>query len=648
MIRLKLLVLLWLLLLPYGITLAQGQRFATQNKKAEKLFYAALDSYQAKNFEKALSELKKAIEQDPLFTEAYILQGDINADNQQYEAAIDSYNAAIKTNNSFSPNLYFVVANMQLTIGRYADSRLNFQRFLEFEQLPEPKRNQAEKQIRACDFALGCMANPVPFTPVNLGDSINTEYDEYINAITSDDGLLYFTRLDKKDDQTIDQQLSGEEDFYVASHADTTWLKAINLGPPINTHGNEGAITISPDGRYLFFAACSRDDGYGRCDIYWAHREGTSWSVPENLGPVVNSEHWDSQPSFSSDGKTLYFASNRPGGKGSSDIWQTELIGDGQWSVPVNLGDSINTRAEEMAPFIHPDDQTLYFSSKGHQGMGKLDLFFSRKNPEGRWKKPVNMGYPINTCADEITVVVNARGDLAYISSAKFGGKGRQDVYSFSLYKEARPMLTTYFKGVVYDDDTKVKLEANFELINLESSEVIAKSHSDKRTGEFLLALPTQRNYALNVSKDGYLFYSDNFFLEKNDNQAKPTVKNIPLKPIKIGESVVLKNIFFDTDKFTLKNESLIELNKLLALLTANPKMKIELGGHTDNIGTAEHNLELSRNRAKTVYEYLVQHGITNTRLSYAGYGFNQPIDLNTTEQGRANNRRTEFKVVGN
>ncbi len=626
----------------------QGQGLSTRDKRAEKYFYSAIDSYQAKNTEKAIADAARAIEQDPSFTEAYILMGDIYADDQQYEKAIGSYQSAIKTNNPFSPNLYLIVANLQLVTGHYEDSRLNYQRFLEFEQLPEPKRQQAEKQLKASEFAIRCIANPVPYAPVNMGDSINNRYDEFINAITPDEEWIYFTRKNPRDALTIDRSQAYEEDFYVSHKVDSTWSLAVNLGPPINSHGNEGALNISPDGKYLFFAACNREDGYGSCDIYWAKRSGNRWLEPENLGETVNSSQWDSQPSFSSDGKTLYFVSKRPGGKGSSDIWKSVLQPNGQWTVPVNLGDSINSRAEEMAPFIHPDDQTLYFSSKGRPGLGGYDLYYSRKTVAGSWSQPVNLGYPINTFADEITLVVNAKGTLAYISTDMQGGKGRQDICQFPLYKEARPLLATYFKGIVYDDETGEKLEARFELIDLATSKTCAEAWSDKITGGFLLVLPTEKNYALNVSRDGYLFYSDNFFLTGTNSQAKPFIKNIPLKPIKIGEAVILKNIFFDTDKYTLKDESLAELQKLTGLLLKNPKLKIEISGHTDNAGTAEHNLELSRNRAKAVYEFLVQHEIAASRLTYEGYGFSKPIDVNTTDQGRANNRRTEFKVVGN
>ena len=306
---------------------------------------------------------------------------------------------------------------------------------------------------------------------------------------------------------------------------------------------------------------------------------------------------------------------------------------------PVDLGDSINTKDTEMAPFIHPDDLTLYFTSNGHPGMGGLDLFYSRKDENGFWGKPVNMGYPINTYADEITLVVNAGGDLAYISSDKLGGKGKQDIYSFKLYKEAQPLKVTYFKGIVFNKETKKRLEAKFELIDLTSGKVVIESRSDPVNGEFLVALPTNKDYALNVSKTGYLFYSDHFALKGENSKARPFIRDIPLQEIGIGETVVLKNIFFDTDKYELKPESRSELENLINLLQTNGKIRIEISGHTDNAGTAVYNLTLSKNRAKAVYDYLVEYGISAGRLSYEGYGLTKPIDTNETEQGRANNR---------
>jgi outer membrane protein OmpA-like peptidoglycan-associated protein len=299
-----------------------------------------------------------------------------------------------------------------------------------------------------------------------------------------------------------------------------------------------------------------------------------------------------------------------------------------------------------MAPFIHPDNRTLYFASRGHQGMGGFDLFVSRMDANGNWTSPVDLAYPINTYADEINLVVNAKGDVAYISSDKLGGKGGMDIYSFKLYKEAQPVMVTYFKGIVFDKETKHRLEAKFELIDLATGKVVSSSSSDPLTGEFLLALPTEKNYGLNVSKPGYLFYSDHFELKGESSKTKPFIYNVPLQPIRVGETVILKNIFFDTDKYDLKEESISELARLTQLLKSNPQIHIEISGHTDNHGSADHNLVLSRNRAKAVYNYLIMNGISKERLSYDGFGMTRPIDTNDTEQGRANNRRTEFSVV--
>ena len=623
------------------------QQFSSGSKKAVKLFLDAVDLYSVRDYDKALFALEKAIADDPAFIEAYLLRGDIFADKNQIPEAIESYRLALKTNPDFSPDLYYIIAGHELSTGLYQEARSDYSRFLGYNNVQQPKREKALANISVCDYGIHAMNNPVPFDPVNLGRNVNTKYDEYINAVTSDDYRLYFTRKLPASEQTFDQTKDYEEDFFYALKKDSAWGMSVNLGPPINTHGNEGAICISPDGQFLFFAACNRPDGYGSCDLYWSRKIGDHWSDPLNLGPDVNSEAWDSQPTFSSDGKTLFFASKRKGGKGSSDIWTTELLPEGYWKIPVNLGDSVNSKDAEMAPFIHPDDRTLYYTSKGHPGMGGLDLYYSRKDEKDCWMKPVNMGYPINTYADEITLVVNASGDLAYISSDKSGGNGKQDIYSFKLYKEAQPLKATYFKGIVFNKETKKRLEAKFELIDLTSGKVVIESRSDPVDGEFLVALPTNKDYALNVSKAGYLFYSDHFALKGESSKARPFIRDIPLQEIKVGETVVLKNIFFDTDQYELKPESRSELEKLILLLQSNGKIRIEISGHTDNAGTPLYNLTLSKNRAKAVFDYLVEHGISAGRLSYAGYGLTKPLDTNETEQGRANNRRTEFLVVG-
>ena len=608
-------------------------------KKALKLFEKAKEAYQARNYTSAIADIEEAVAEDPLYAEAYLLLGDIKAESGRLPEAVNSYKDAVKADSLFYPPVYFIIANIQFDLTEYADALVYYRKFLS-----QPNRNQAEssrsqKNVALCNFRLDAMQHPVPFNPVNVGDSINTEGFEYVNALSVDGSRLYFTRRSPAH--------RGDESFYYSVKKNNVWGLARDLGPPVNTRGDEGALCLSPDGSELFFAACSRNDSYGSCDIYVSKRSGTQWKEPENLGPVANSEVWDSQPSLSSDGQTLYFASKRKGGKGSSDIWRTTLQADGNWSVPENLGDSINTPDAEMTPFIHPDGRTLYFASKGHPGMGGADLFVSRADADGKWSKAKNLGYPLNTVADELSLVVSALGDTAFLSSDNYGGKGKVDIYSFLLPPNAKPASVSYVKGVVTDAKSGEKLHAAFELSDLSTGAIVVRSHSDGTTGEFLLSLPSGHDYALSVSRQGYLYYSLHFTPGPGKDRFKPEIISVGLQPVAIGQSMILHNIFFDTDKYTLRKESCVELDKLVLFLQANPKLKIEIGGHTDSEGSDSYNLQLSSARAKTVSEYLVSHGIDVMRLSSKVYGETQPIDTNETPEGKANNRRTEFKIIG-
>ncbi len=378
--------------------------------------------------------------------------------------------------------------------------------------------------------------------------------------------------------------------------------------------------------------------------IYLFHKRVVHyWIEPENIGQPVSSKFWESQPSLSADGMSLYFVSNRDN---NYDIWVTQLNQYGDWGKPQKLNNNINTSGYEGSVFIHPDNQTLYFSSDGLIGMGGLDIFMSRKDSTGDWGKAINLGYPINTHKDENSIVISAEGELAMFASDRADGFGGLDIYEFELYEDARPQYVTYMKGKVFDIETKKKLGARFELIDLKTSEVAIKSKANTGSGEFIVCLPTDREYALNVSYDGYLFYSENFNLEGVFSNTEPFLMDIPLKPIKPGESVVMKNVFFEHDKYLLLDESKVELGKLITFLEQNPEVKIEIGGHTDNVGDIAYNLELSQKRAKAVNDYLVEQGVDQVRLLYKGYGESQAVDSNETEKGRANNRRTEVRIL--
>ena len=625
-----------------------GQSLTTKSKKAEKAFNKAKSFYYENNYSGAEKFLQKALKIDTNFIEAYLLLGDILADKNDKTGAIEAYKSVIKIDPEYSAIVYYILAGFEFSSEKYFDSRQHFSDFLSFTNIDSIQKKFAQDYINSCDFIIDARANPVPFEPINLGDSINSSFDEYINAITVDEQLMLFTVKEIVDNKANGKKQRLEEEFYISEKQNGIWKKAVKMGYPINSSGNQGAICLSPDGKKIFFTACNRFDSYGSCDIYFSEKNNGKWSEPINLGQTVNSASWDSQPSISSDGKTLYFASTRKGGFGSSDIWKTRILPSGNWSEPVNLGEQINTKKAEMSPFIHADNSSLYFSSKGHQGMGGADLFLSKfDNIEQQWPEPKNLGFPINTTADEINIIVDASGNKAYLSSDKTSGMGKQDIYSFELYKEIKPQKVTYLKGKVYDSISKKALSADFELIDLETNKIIIKSISDISDGSFLICLPVNINLALNVSKEGYLFYSENFSLNNENSHTEPFLMNIALQPIKRGNSVILRNVFFDTDKYELRPESEVELLKLVSFLHDNPKIKIEIGGHTDNIGSEEYNLNLSETRAKAVYEFLIEKAIDPMRLTYKAYGFSKPIDNNETSKGRANNRRTEFKVLG-
>lgn len=631
----KLLLLIFLATLTCS-TFAQEP---ARSKKAISSFDRARKAFLVRDYTSALAELKIAIAEDPTYAEAYLLLGDLKSETNHPAEATIAYKKAVVSDSLFYPQVYFIIANIQFAMEKYDDAYKYYLKYLGLNLTDPTKVKQALKNKALCLFRIDAMKHPVPFHPINLGDSINTEGFEYINALSIDGSRLFFTRRSPAQ--------RGDESFFYSIKKNGKWGLAQDLGPPVNTPGDEGALCLSPDGSQLFFAACSRKDSYGSCDIYASKRVGNQWSEPENLGPIVNSEQWDSQPSLASDGRTLYFASKRKGGKGNSDIWKSVLQIDGMWSIPENLGDSINTPDTEMTPFIHPDGKTLYFASKGHPGMGGADLFVSRADANGNWSKAINLGYPLNTAADEISLVVGATGDTAYFSSDKFGGKGKADIYSFLLPQAAKPNPVSYVKGIVTDAKTNNYLQASFELSDIATGAVVVRSLSDAYTGEFLLSLPAGKEYALSVSRKGYMFYSLHFSVGVEKDRFKPEIIAIELQPFALGQTMVLHNIFFDTDQHTLRQESRVELDKLIRFLLQSNNLKIEIGGHTDSEGTDLYNLQLSDARAKSVFDYLTAHGIASSRLTYRGYGKTQPTATNDTPEGKALNRRTEFKIIG-
>jgi len=636
-----------LLIAVLGDTFAQQSGALTsRSASARRSYQQATEAWGKKDFQNTVNFLQRALRADPRFLEAKLLLGEVYFSEEEFAKSIPHFLMAVQTDPLFFPQAQYFLARAYLRTGDYVNAKLHFEQLLQSRLVSARLLQSAQAGLVACIFAIHAQAHPVAFEPVNMGSAINTNLSEYSPALTVDEQTLIFTR--KVPD--VSPQGRGnrfQEDFFKSYFQQNAWEPNVPLGEPVNSWWNEGAQTITADGRQIIFASCNRPGGMGSCDLYSSSLSGMQWSQPENLGPVVNSSGWDSQPSLSSDGRTLFFTSNRAGGNGLMDIWFTTrpTVADA-WTAPQNLGHTINTPYREMSPFIHADNHTLYFASDGHLGMGGLDLFVCRRDSANNWAVPVNLGYPLNTFADEFSLVVGAKGTQAFFASAREGGFGKNDLYMFALHEEVRPTTVTYLKGVVFDYETRNRIGARFHLINLKSGENIMESYSDTHTGEFLVALPTGMPLALNVEHAGYLFFSEHFSLEQSPEGAEPVLMNIALNPVKTGETVVMRNIFFDTGSHYLKPESVAELLRLFEFLSRNPKIRIEIGGHTDNVGTFEFNTTLSHNRARSVVNFLVDKGISANRLSYKGFADTKPIDTNNTEQGRANNRRTEFTLI--
>jgi len=625
---------------------AQGQ-WGTKNKKAIKYAETALAKTREldprtrqPNYREAIVYLDKAIEKDSQFIDAYLMKGDFAASMGDLNTAVESYRKGLEINPNYSKTgyIYMELAQMEWRIGDY-ENALKHAKF--YKTVPAANRDyfeEADWVIKNCEFALNAIKHPVPFKPINIGSGVNTPDPEYFPTLTVDQTQLLFTRRVSD----VRSQYGGQEDFFVSQGSDNYWQLGKPMPKNINTTFNEGAPTFAPDGRTLIFVGCANENrqyganrrGYGSCDFFITRKFGDKWLDPINLPGQVNTANWETQPSLSSDGKTLYFIRGQvrtSGGrnKRNGDIYVSHLQEDGSWGLAQKLPSNINTKYSESSVLIHPDGRTLYFASNGHIGMGGYDLYMTQLQADGTWSDPKNLGYPINTANDENSLLVFADGKLAVFASDRPGGFGDLDLYSFELPKEVRPTRTIYMEGLVYNSITNAKLEAEFSLVDLATGVEVVHSVSDYKTGEFIVTLPIDKEYALIVNKAGYNPFSVNFNLTVPENSDKPYHMDAPLIPMNdLNREVTLKNVFFDLDSYNLRKKSYVELDNLAAYLKAHPKMKIELQGHTDAQGDDAHNMELSENRARAVMDYLISKGIDKARLSSQGFGETKPTKI--------------------
>lgn len=537
-----------------------------------------------------------------------------------------------------------------------------------------------------CETAKILIDHPERVWIDNLGKEINTEFEEYSPIISADESMIMFTGK-RKDGTALDiDPVTGKyfEDIFISEKdSEGNWAVARNIGKSINTKEHEATSGLSNDGLMLFIYL-SR---YGKGDIYFATKEETGWSKPKDLGKFINgkSSH-ETSACLSFDKKWLYFVSDREDGLGEHDIWKSPWDKEKErWGEAINLGNTINTDVNERAVFMHPDGRTMYFSSEGHSGMGGYDIFYSMMDDDGKWGEPVNIGYPISTPDDDVSFVLSASGKHGYYMSAKEEGFGDRDLYMITfLGEEKKPLLSTednllasvaapikeeliqpkvaisaknlsILKGLVLDAETKKPVKSLIDLVDNGTQTHISEFNNDAQTGKFLMSLPAGKNYGIAAKAEGYLFHSENFDIPA-DAGFKEYEKIIYLNKIKKGVSIVLRNIFFDTDKYSLRPESKTELERLVQLLTDNPDLRIEISGHTDTHGSASYNQRLSEDRAGAVVDYLVAAGFGRERFEFKGVGEAKPLISDAEiakmkskvdkEDADAHNRRTEFMII--
>ena len=526
----------------------------SQNRDYKK-YDKAVKYFKNNEFDKSKSILLKLIDKNFDWDKPHVLLSNIYKKEQDYYSSAKSLLNVYDIENTDDIKGIEKIAFDFYQNGFYSEALFYFNIVCKLDS--NYCKEKIYPYIKNCDFSINALTNPVIFEPINLGETINTNMSEIGPAISPKNDKIVFTR------RVEEENKKPQEDFYYSLKVGGIWEKAIPFPYPLNTSDNEGALSFSSDQSLIIYTACNRNDGFGSCDLYFGYNDFENLEF-FNLGSDINSKHWESQACFSSDRKYLYFVSNRPGGYGGSDIWISEITSNG-FSKAYNAGPIINTEKDEMSPFIHPDNLNLYFSSKGHVGMGDYDLFLSRrKTTDSNWEKPNNLGYPINDHKSQSSLIVSTDGKTAYFNSS-FDGYGSDDIFYFELPES---------------------LQAK-ELNNIELDIIVSKA----------------------------------------------------------GDEIILKNVQFSNNSFDLNNTSKKELDKLLNyVLEYNINIQIE--GHTDSNGDKDQNLILSQNRAKSVKNYLISKGVKEENLTYLGFGDSKPISDNETEEGRALNRRTSFKIL--
>jgi outer membrane protein OmpA-like peptidoglycan-associated protein len=622
------------------ITVSKAQESScekSQNKKAMKYYEDAASLYKSRKYEDAKSMVGKAIDEDPEYAMAYYLQGNIAIKRKEDKIFEESFLKVIELCPELDPEVYYQLGWYAFDFKRWKDTEKYLTKYLSYDRIHEEHGAKAESYLIKARLYM----NPVPFDPKPV-NNLSTRDPEYLPYISPDNELAFFTRRFEMKDKNMLTPQSVEKFMISRLQSDGSYDHGVPMDMPFNLSSstNEGGASITIDNKHLFFTVNEK----GNFDICYSDFKDGKWTEITNMGPLVNDpKQWDSQPSISSDGKVLYFASARDSVTGI-DIYKTTKDISGNWTRAVKLGPEINTDANEKSPFLHSDSRTLYFSSDGLPGLGGYDIFMTKMDEHGKWGKPVNIGYPINTESDEVGFFVSTDGKTGYFASNKLNGSmGGYDIYSFNLHPEVRPNKVYFQKG-----DVNGKADNDTVNTTLEIRDAITKKLTkidvDSLSGEFAFVVDFSHDLILSVKKDGYAFESQ-YISSKDTTNEKPVKQDIRLQKLEVGGQYTINDILFSTNSYEINDTIKSVLAEFADYMKINPRLHVALHGHTDNIGNPSANAILSENRARAVYNFLVDLGIDKARLSYKGFGESKPIADNATEGGRAMNRRTVFLV---
>ena len=615
----------------------KNNNYSTSSKKAIKYYEESGSYINSRQFKEAEASLQKAVERAPEFVEARLRLANIFKINRQHDLAEHQYMeiANLHPKNKRYVSVYFNLGDYAFRRGDYVEANKKLSLYVSLRPRSQKTLEKAKRLLANTEFALANKVNVQEFNPRPVGGQMNKYEQQYFPVLTVDQNNLIFVRRE------------GDEDIMISRRTDNSdWEQPEFISPNVSSDYNEGTCTVSADGRMLVFTSCRGRKGYGSCDLYVSYKEGDDWSEPKNMGKGVNTSAWESQPALTSDGRTMYFVSNRTGGVGNRDIWKTHMIDRDSWTQPENLGETINTKFDDISPFIHPNGRTMYFGANGRVGFGGFDIYISELDTSG-WSQPVNMGYPINTHNDEVSMFITADGKKGYYSYEVLEKNIQSSkIYEIDIPKTLQTKYRSGFvKGIVSDATNGDRLKAEISLINIALNEEVSYVESDSINGEYFMVLTEGAEYGLYVEKEGYLFQSLYFDFKSDSAYQKPIRMDITLDPIAKGVSTTLNNVFFGFDSYALTNNSKSELSKVVKFLILHNNITITVKGHTDNDGNENYNMALSRNRAKAVCDFMIKNGIEKSRLKYEGKGAAEPVATNNTEEGKAKNRRIEFMI---